>query len=191
MTSPSLHYPGSRGSVILRGQMPDLSPRPRPDLARALLPGTRRGNTGPEGTRRSLQPPQRRARGGPGPGGPRQATLAGCGRGSRYVTAQSAGSARGQPGFHYITRAAALQTPLQVIGCRAALPANSTRLCKSSLSQRFLWLRRMQTDVIAWVGVAWAGGNEGVWKFAAGLVWRLGIPDLFQPVQSRGGTECD
>lgn len=95
---------------------------------------------------------------------PRQNLRAGCGRGSRYVTARSSGSPQGQPGFHYITQAA-LETPLRAIGCRAAFPANSTRLCKSSLSQHFLWLWCMQIDVIARVGVPGPGirgVDEGV-----------------------------
>lgn len=156
---------GARSSSGVRFQI--LSPSPPPDLARALLPGTRHRNTGLEGTRRF--PQQRRARAGPCPSCPARA---GCGRGSRYVTARSAGSPQGQPGFHYITQAA-LETPLRAIGCRAALPANSTRLCKSSLSQRFLWLWCMQIDVIARVGVPGpgiSGVDESVWKFAAGLV---------------------
>lgn len=57
---------GARSSSGVRFQI--LSPSPPPDLARALLPGTRHRNTGPEGTRRF--PQQRRARAGPCPSCP-------------------------------------------------------------------------------------------------------------------------
>lgn len=149
-----------------------LSPSPTPDLARALLPGTRHRNTAPEETRRS--PQQRRARAGLCPSCPGCARTCAPGAAGEAATSprRSAGSPQGQPGFHYITQAA-LETLLRAIGCRAALPANSMRLCKSSLSQRFLWLRCMQIDVIARVGVPGPGirgVDKSVWKFAAGLV---------------------
>lgn len=152
-----------------------LSPRPRPDLAQAPLPGTRHRNSGRNAAAPGAAPSPGRApaaRASPGsPGAVGEAATS---------PRSPLGARRAQPGFHYITGAAP-----RAIGCPAGLPANRVRICKSSLSQRFLWLGCMQTDVIARVGV---GGGGSAWKLAARRVWRLGIRTC--PSQSRGARRA-